>query len=152
MANPIDKYRNTHRRLRKLLQPYTDKLCPVCEAPCCRKPTRVSEFDVLLANACGCSLPSANDSASELLDAGMSILMGTHEEAEDLPPCDYLNPTGCAFPDDLRPFECTRYICTPLKQEVTAADMREIRDLLHKLGIQHRELLDAIAPKVKRGR
>ena len=144
MPNLIEKYKATHRRLRRHLQPYTTRLCPVCPEPCCRKPTKVSEFDVMLANACGCSLPSANDAAAELVDAGIRILTGDVEEKYELEPCDYLGPKGCIFPDDLRPFECARYICPYLKQEITPGGMREIRALLHRLGVLHRELLEAI--------
>ena len=147
MANPVDKYRSVHKRLRRYLSPYTDRLCPVCPEPCCRKPTKVSEFDVLLANACGCSLPSANDSAGNLIDKGFRILTGDDEPEEDLEPCDYLGEKGCIFPDDLRPYECARFICSYLKKEIKPGDMREIRDLLHKLGVAYRELRDAVTPK-----
>ena len=146
MANLIDKYRATHRRIRRLLDPYTARLCPECAEPCCRKPTKVRELDVLLANACGCSLPSANGSVSEMVQAGLDVMMGCREEAAELEPCDYLGENGCIFPDDLRPFECTRWICSFLKREITPAHMRELRDLLHKLGVLHRALEDAVRP------
>ena len=144
MSNLIEKYKSTHRRIRKILNPYTNRLCPVCPSPCCRKPTKVSEFDVLLANACGCSLPSENDAASELMDAGIRMLTGNAEEKSELVLCDYLGQKGCIFPDDLRPFECTRYICPSLREEISSNDMREMRALLHKLDVIHRDLLTTI--------
>jgi hypothetical protein len=150
MSNIVDKYRSTHRKLRRYLQPYTDRLCPVCPAPCCRKPTKVAEFDVLLANACGCSLPSANEAALELIDKGFAILAGTDTGETSMEPCDYLGEKGCMFPEDLRPFECARYMCPFLKEEIKPGEMREIRDLLHKLGVIHRELRDATNPRPKR--
>ncbi|MHB0998829.1 MAG: hypothetical protein ACYC27_06245 [Armatimonadota bacterium] len=147
MSSPIDKYRSAHKRLRRYLNPYTSRLCPVCPEPCCRKPTKVAEFDVLIANACGCSLPSANHAATDLIEVGFRILTGNNEPETDLVPCDYLGESGCVFPDDLRPYECARYICPFLKKEVSPGDMREIRDLLHKLGVIHRELREAVTPK-----
>ena len=146
MASLLDKYRATQRRIRRVFEPYTAELCPECPEPCCRKPTKVREFDVLLANACGCSLPSANDSVAEYVQAGLDSLTGKGEgeSPAEPPPCDYLGPDGCVFPDDLRPFECTRFICSFLKKAITPSDMRELRDLLHRLGVLHRELEESV--------
>jgi len=147
MANPIEKYRSTQTRIRRILDPYTKDLCPVCPKPCCRKPTRVREFDVLLANACGCSLPSANDSVSDFVQAGIDSLTGDYQDDSYIEPCDYLGENGCNFPRDLRPFECTRWMCSYLKDTIRPSDMRELRDLLHKLGSLHREIEDFVMPK-----
>jgi hypothetical protein len=147
MANPIERYRATQRRIRRILDIYTARLCPDCAEPCCRKPTKVREFDVLLANACGCSLPSANDSVSEMVNAGIEIITGERTSDGELVPCDYLGEKGCIFPDDLRPFECTRWMCSFLKREIRPGDMRELRDLLHKLGVLHRTIIDMIDPR-----
>jgi len=146
MANLLVKYRATQRRIRRIFEKYTAELCPECPEPCCRKPTKVREFDVLLANACGCSLPSVNDSVAEYVQAGIDSLTGTREgEAPAEPvPCDYVGPGGCIFPDDLRPFECTRFICSFLKKAITPPDMRELRALLHRLGVLHRELEESV--------
>ena len=149
MASLLDKYRATQRRIRRIFEKYTADLCPECPEPCCRKPTKVREFDVLLANACGCSLPSANDSVAEYVQAGLDSLAGVEEEVE-LVPCDYLGPGGCVFPDDLRPFECTRFICSFLKKAITPSDMRELRDLLHRLGVLHRELQESVGVQGER--
>jgi len=143
MSNLIAKYRATHRRIRRILEPYTAELCPQCPEPCCRKPTKVSEFDVLLANACGCSLPSANDGIADLVQAGIELMTGCREEREPAP-CDYLGPDGCLFPDDLRPFECARWICPYLKRAISPHEMRQIRALLHRLRVLRRELLEAV--------
>lgn len=143
MASLPDKYRATQRRIRRIFEPYTAELCPECPEPCCRKPTKVREFDVLLANACGCSLPLANDSVSEYVQAGLDSLADVEQEAEP-EPCDYAGPEGCVFPDDLRPFECVRFICSFLKREITPSDMRELRTLLHRLGVLHRELEESV--------
>ncbi|HEY3297279.1 MAG TPA: hypothetical protein VGK34_01385 [Armatimonadota bacterium] len=150
MPNLIEKYRTANRKLRKLLSPHTAAVCPVCPKCCCTKPTLVSEFDVLIANSCGYDLPSVNQAAEELVNAGMDVLRGEYEEREVGEPCDYLGENGCKFPDDLRPYECTRYICPHLKKVMSPGQMREMRDALHRFGTIHRELLDAIAPK-KRG-
>lgn len=150
MSNLIDKYRLANKKLRKALSRHTAELCPICPKCCCRKPTLVSEFDVLIANACGCNLPSTNSAASELVSTGMEILRGEYEEQDGGEPCDYLKlPGGCVFPEDLRPYECARYICPHLKEAMSPGEMRELRALLHKLGVVHRELIDAIAPKKK---
>lgn len=145
MANLIDKYRATQKRIRRIFDPYTAKLCPTCLQPCCRKPTKVREFDVLLANSCGCSLPSANDSGSEIAQAVIEILTGNQEEGE-LVPCNYLGDGGCMFPDDLRPFECTRWVCSNLRREMSPQDMRKLRSLLHRLGTLRRAIEDAVMP------
>ena len=149
MSDLIAKYRAAQRRLRRHFDPYTAELCPECPEPCCRKPTKVAEFDVLLAEACGCSLPSANRVISEMVQAGMDLIAGRARPDEEPEPCDYLGTNGCAFPKDLRPFECARYICPFLKREITPSDMREIRALLHKLGILHRELLETVSRRVR---
>ena len=147
MSNLIGKYRAAQRRLRRCFDPYTAKLCPECPSPCCRKPTKVREFDVLLANACGCALPSANDAIREMVDAGIRSLEGRATEELVLEPCDYLGADGCVFPDDLRPYECARWICSFMKREIPPGEMRAIRDLLHRLSVLHRELLDATGKK-----
>ena len=143
MASLIEKYRACQRRIRRCFAPYTAELCPECAEPCCRKPTKVSEFDVLLANACGCAVPSANDAVSGMVQAGLDAMTGVEPSDVQPEPCDYLGPDGCVFPDDLRPYQCARYICHSLKRAITPHDMRELRDLLHKLGVLHRELVDA---------
>jgi hypothetical protein len=147
MSNSIDKYRATHRRIRRILERYTADLCPVCSEPCCIKPTRVAEFDVLLANACGCSLPSTNPAVREKVEAGIQALLGHRDSSGRMEPCEYLGEQGCVFPGDLRPFECTRWICRPIKRAISPGEMRELRELLHKLGVLHRELLDTVTPQ-----
>ncbi|MCL6519014.1 MAG: hypothetical protein K6T99_04225 [Armatimonadetes bacterium] len=150
MASLIEKYRATQRRIRALFAPYTAELCPVCPQPCCRKPTKVREIDVLLANAFGCSLPSADQTVREYLEASISILAGGELVEQTLEPCDYLGNNGCLFPDDLRPFECVKYVCPQLKRRMTPHEMRELRYLLHKLGVHHRALIDAVMPAGRR--
>jgi hypothetical protein len=148
MANLIEKYRLTQKRIRKIFDPYTSKLCPSCPQPCCIKPTKVRELDVLLANACGYSLPSANESISEMVQAGIEALTGRYHETEQIP-CDYLVNERCAFPDDLRPFECTRWICSYIRKEMSPSDMRELRRLLHRLGVLRRAIEDIVMPRRK---
>lgn len=150
MSGILEKYRAAHKRLRRYLNPYTAKLCPTCPDPCCRKPTRVAEYDVMLANACGCDLPSVNHEVSNLVRAGILCLQGNPEAEGYLEPCDYLGDSGCLFPEDLRPFECARWICKYLKKEMSPGEMREVRAILHRLGVVHRELLETIAPQSPR--
>lgn len=149
MGNVIDKYRRIHKHLRTKLNPYTQELCPNCPNPCCMKPAKVNEFDVLIANACGCSFQSANDSVSNMIDSGFKKLRGEDDHSLELEPCDYLGEKGCLFPDDLRPYECARFICHRLRNAFSPADMRDIRDLLRKLRIAYYELKDAVVPRGK---
>ena len=149
MPNLIGKYRATQRRIRACFAPYTAQICPVCPAPCCRKPTKVAEFDVLLANSCGCSLPSANRGVSHMVEAGLLALKGVKEAEGYLEPCDYLGNDGCVFPEDLRPYECVRYVCPSLKQEISPGKMRDLRELLHKFAVLHRQLLEIVTPRKK---
>lgn len=148
MANLIDKYRATHKRIRQLLDPYTAGLCPVCPNPCCFKPTKVRDFDVILARAAGYDI-QAGDTADEFVNACVEALSGQAVEAP-LEPCDYLGECGCVFPDDLRPFECTKWMCSFLKKEISPSDMRELRRLLSRLSDLHRQIRDATMPRRRR--
>jgi hypothetical protein len=149
MSNLIDKYRAVQRRIRAYFEAYTPEICPSCPDFCCRKPTKVGEFDVLLANACGCSLPSADIASAELVEAGFRILKGLGCE-DSFEPCDYLDTDGCVFPPDLRPYECVRYICPFLKRRLSSAEMREVRTLLHRMSVIHRDLLETVHPGRRR--
>ena len=142
MSDIIRKYRSAQRRIRRLFDPYTEELCPACPKPCCRKPTKVRDFDVLLANACGCSLPMPK--TEEPVEAGIRALTGQVPEEIEPEPCDYLGPAGCVFPEDLRPFECVRYVCPFLKRALSPSDLRP---LLHRLGVLRREIQDVASPK-----
>jgi hypothetical protein len=88
-------------------------------------------------------LPSANQAAKALIQKGMDQLAGRDVTDDVDEPCDYLQEDGCVFPGDLRPFECSRWICPYLKKSLTSGEMREIRDLMHRFAAIHRELLDA---------
>lgn len=147
MSSPIIKYRAVQRRIRRLFDKYTAELCPLCPEFCCHKPTKVAEFDVLLANAHGCDLPTANESAAEMVKVGFEILTGENSEGGTLEPCDYLGPDGCLFPDDLRPYECVRFVCIYIKKALKPCEMRELRDSLHRFGVLHRELTAAVKLK-----
>lgn len=148
MANLIDKYRATHKRIRQRLNPYTDRICPACPKPCCRKPTKVRDLDVMLARAAGYDIVPGS-TAREFVDACIEALEGRATEGA-LEPCDYLGERGCVFPDDLRPFECTKWMCEFLKREVSPGDMRDLRGLLSRLSDLHRMIVDAAVPRRRR--
>ncbi|MDI6828991.1 MAG: hypothetical protein QME62_10960 [Armatimonadota bacterium] len=150
MASLLEKYRATQRRIRALFAPYTAELCPVCPQPCCRKPTKVRELDVLLANASGFQLPSANKIVADYVETSINIIAGKNLDEQIAEPCDYLGKDGCIFPDDLRPFECVKYVCPQLKSAMTPNEIRELRNLLHKLGVHHRAIIDAVMPSRRR--
>jgi hypothetical protein len=148
MANLIDKYRATHRRIRQYLDPYTARLCPTCPEPCCRKPTKVRDFDVILARAAGYDI-QARETADEFVNACVDALSGQTVD-EPLEPCDYLGEQGCVFPNDLRPFECTKWTCSFLRKEISPSDMRELRHLLSRLSDLHRQIVDATMPRSRK--
>ena len=147
MANLIDKYRATHKRIRRCLDPYTERLCPECPEPCCRKPTKVRDLDVLLARAAGYDI-EPRGTADDIVNACMDALSGA---ADPTAPeaCDYLGDRGCTFPDDLRPFECTKWTCPSLRREISPGDMRELRSLLSRLSDPHRMIVDSTLPRRK---
>jgi hypothetical protein len=137
----IRQYRQTQKDLRDLYDPFTAEQCPVCPTPCCMKPVRVDSIDIALAEAHGCRLPphgdpeaERNETAKDLLGGGIPIFF------QESVACDFLGETGCAFPRDLRPYGCTRFICDPMKRLMEPGKLKEIKHLLKKLDYLHSQI------------
>ena len=144
MSNLLRQYRRTQRQLRDLYDPFTAEHCPTCETPCCRKPVRVDAIDIALAEAHGCALPPHADPEEERNAAARDVLEGVVPiYFQESVPCDFLGETGCAYPRDLRPYGCTRYVCDPMKRLMAPSKLREIKQLLKKLDYLHDQIVAA---------
>jgi hypothetical protein len=114
-GSPLREYRRLQREIRALFDPFTARHCPTCLTPCCIKPTRVTPVDVSLALGTGHTFPHLDQPdpyAPALAHAThrLTLPMAQTDPAA-LEPCEYLHQGRCTFPDDLRPFGCTTYLC-----------------------------------------
>lgn len=141
MANPLRQYKQTQRAIRSLFEPFTAVHCPTCPEPCCRKPARVDELDVLLAETLGADLPRGNPAGDRAEAAEALITIGTMKHLDDA--CDYLRPAGCSFPADLRPLGCTTFVCKFMEREMSTRELRDIKRLARKLEEERAALLKA---------
>lgn len=142
MANPLRQYRKTQREIRTLFDAFTSTHCEQCPDPCCRKPARVDELDVLLAESLGCALP-AGDPAAERAEAAEALIrIGDmrHLDAD----CDYLLKSGCAFPPDLRPLGCTTFVCKFMERDLSTRQLQEIKRLARRMETEREALLKAV--------
>lgn len=151
MNDLIRRYRDTQRRLRAQFQPFTEEFCPVCPHPCCRKPARIRELDVMLAQAHGFTPPAGADPVADTLYTAVQYLAGEEPDffAQEIP-CDFLGDHGCTFPTDLRPHGCTRFICDIMEREMPPATLREIRRLIRKLDTQYAQIRATVTPRRKK--
>lgn len=155
MQNPLESYRRTQRELRQQFDAFTRQNCPNCPTPCCRKPARILPTDILLAESTGwkANLPTSHpDEVSHAAGEIISALHQPPESAEGLPqdePCDYLTPTGCSFPTDLRPFGCTTYICRYMHEKLDRQTLSRIKRMVRELEHKHHYLLNNIRDKIK---
>lgn len=149
-GNPLREYRRLQREIRELFDPFTARHCAGCAAPCCVKPTRVTPVDVALAVGMGHEFPHLGETdayAPALEYAGHRLA----RPAISLPMaeapieyCDYLHNGRCTFPDDLRPFGCTQYVCGPMYAHLPDETLRRLRRLLRQLEDAHTALLRAL--------
>ncbi len=151
--HPLREYRRLQREVRALFDPFTARHCAGCTAPCCVKPTRVTPVDVALALSIGHAFPHLGDidpyapsveyAGTRLAPRAISLPM-----VEDTPTptqfCDYLHKGRCTFPDDLRPFGCTTYLCVPMYAHLPGDTLRRLRRLLRQLEDAHTALLRAL--------
>ena len=149
-GNPLAEYRRLQRQLRDLYDPFTAKHCASCSTPCCVKPTRVTPFDVALAESTGHAFPHLNGEdpyrpavadASHRLGA-ISLPMAEDEPAIEY--CEFLHKGRCTFPDDLRPFGCTIFVCKPMYRHLPDDTLRRIRRLVRQLDDAHIALLSSL--------
>ncbi len=148
---PLREYRRLQREIRDLYDPFTARHCPGCAAPCCVKPTRVTPVDVALALGTGHAFPhlGAQDPYGPALEyAGHRLAPAATPlpmaPAEAVAYCDYLHRGRCTFPDDLRPFGCTMYVCGPMYANLPDETLRRLRRLLRQLEDAHTDLLRAL--------
>ena len=59
-------------------------------------------------------------------------------------PCEFLGTQGCTFPDDLRPFGCTTYICTYMIASMDRTSLTRVKRLVRELEDRHMELLSTL--------
>jgi hypothetical protein len=141
----LTRYRGAQGALRDWFDPFTAAHCPGCPTPCCRKPTQVAPFDVVLVEELGYVLPHGGQGVGEWLVAARD---GAPAESATvagvLDPCDYLGPTGCAFPPDLRPFGCAVDICIQMRLHADDAWLAEAERRADRLHRAHRSLLAAL--------
>lgn len=147
--NPVREYRRLQREIRLIFDPFTAKHCPACLTPCCIKPTRVTPVDVSFALGLGHTFPHLDGGdayAPAVSYAGnrlaLPMLPQTTKETEPaLEPCEYLHQHRCTFPDDLRPYGCTAYICNPMYAHLPDETLRRLRRLIRQLDEAHTALL-----------
>src|SRR5579884_1269620 len=151
-GNPLAEYRRIQREMRALFDPFTAKGCPGCRTPCYVKPTRVTPVDVALAVGAGhefAHLAGSDPFAPAIQDAGVRLAGGAVAlpMAEEMPAaqmCEFLHQGRCSFPDDLRPFGCTTYLCPPMYAGLPDETLRRLRRLSRQLEEAHTALLRAL--------
>lgn len=123
LMNPLQRYRRAQRVARRLFEPFTSRHCSTCETPCCRKPSWVRPFDIILVEELGYRLPAADAGrpARELL-----TLLAEGEMPAEAGACDFLDSNGCTFPADLRPFGCVASICEPMRRLLPPDDLAAV--------------------------
>ena len=162
MQNPLEAYRKTQRELRDRFDSFTQENCPNCPTPCCRRPARILPTDILLAEATGWKakiliplelLPQEKEpeaeTASEVAGYALSGLQKADETAEDLP-CEFLGEKGCTFPQDLRPFGCTAFVCQYMYARLDRQSLNRLKRLVRELEERHTLLLKMLQPQKKR--
>jgi hypothetical protein len=147
--NPLREYRRLQREIRLVFDPFTAKHCPTCATPCCIKPTRVTPVDVALAVGLGHTFPHLNGTdpyAPSVSYAGhrLSLPMLPAESEPALEPCEYLDKGRCTFPDDLRPYGCTAFLCGPMYANLPEETLRRLRRLIRQLEDAHTSVLRAL--------
>jgi hypothetical protein len=147
--NPLREYRRLQREIRLVFDPFTAKHCPTCTTPCCIKPTRVTPVDVALAVGLGHTFPHLNGTdpyAPSVAYAGhrLSLPMLPAEDGPALEPCEYLDKGRCTFPDDLRPYGCTAFLCGPMYANLPEETLRRLRRLIRQLEDAHTSVLRAL--------
>lgn len=150
-GNPLAEYRRIQREMRALFDPFTEKHCPGCAAPCCVKPTRVTPVDVALALNTGHAfrhLAGADPFAPAITDAGSRLSAGAVQlpvaGEQTVEFCEFLVNGRCSFPDDLRPFGCATYLCQPMYAHLPDETLRRLRRLSRQLEDAHTALMRAL--------
>ena len=147
-GSPMREYRRLQREIRAVFDPFTETHCATCLTPCCRKPSRVTPMDVVIASGVEGQFEHLGADPMEiaLQHAGRrlspSAIPLTLAEADaDDGPCDFLNNYRCSFPDELRPFGCTTYICPPMYRDMPELTLRRLKRLVRELSDAHEDVL-----------
>ena len=142
---PLPEYRRVQREIRAIFDPFTAKHCAGCVTPCCIKPTKVTPMDVALAVSLGHEFPHLNGAdpyAPSVSYAGSRLALPVlNADTTVLEPCEYLDTGRCTFPDDLRPFGCTAYVCGPMYAHLPDDTLRRLRRLIRQLEDAHTAVL-----------
>ncbi len=151
--NPLSEYRRLQREIRQAFDPFTARHCGTCVTPCCVKPTRVTPIDVALAVGLGHTFPHLDGgdayapavayAVNRLAPSALTLPMADGEEPP-LEACEYLHRGRCTFPDDLRPFGCTTFLCGPMYANLPDETLRRLRRLIRQLDDAHTDLLRAL--------
>ncbi len=146
--SPLREYRRLQREIRLVFDPFTAKHCPTCTTPCCIKPTRVTPVDVALAVSLGHTFPhlgGIDPYAPSVSYAGHRLALPMLPDDDPMPePCEYLDKGRCTFPDDLRPYGCTAYLCGPMYAHLPDETLRRLRRLIRQLEDAHTAVLRAL--------
>lgn len=150
--NPLGEYRRLQREIRQVFDPFTARHCAGCATPCCIQPTRVTPVDVALAVGLGHTFPhlaggDAYAPAASYAGSRLALPMATDlaPDPDAALPCEYLHRGRCTFPDDLRPYGCTAFLCGPMYAHLPDETLRRLRRLLRQLGDAHDALLRALS-------
>lgn len=144
---PLAEYRRLQREIRQIFDPFTAKHCASCLTPCCIKPTKVTPVDVALAVGLGHEFPhlsGADPYAPSVSYAGSRLSLPMLGEPAVREACEYLNKGRCTFPEDLRPFGCTAYLCGPMYAHLPDDVLRRLRRLIRQLEDAHTAVLRAL--------
>lgn len=99
-------------------------LCPSCDEDCCRRVSHrgvMDEADLLFLAAQGISeLPQA-------------------ARQDNL--CPWLGHKGCALAWNARPFACLHYVCEPLQNAMSPAELQQVRAAMAQAGDARSRLL-----------
>ncbi|HSV73956.1 MAG TPA: hypothetical protein VLH79_09370 [Chthonomonadales bacterium] len=139
--NPLAEYRRAQREVRRAFDPFTRRFCSACVTPCCVRPARVQPADILLAASAGWRPPDGIDAAVARAAEGWMEALLPAGEGSAPEPCEYLGPGGCTFPDDLRPFGCTAYLCPIMHAELDRPALDRLRRLVRRLEAAHGDLM-----------
>jgi hypothetical protein len=147
MDNPLDDYRRAQRAIRREFDPFTRAHCPTCPQPCCVHPARIAPVDVLLAEATGWRAQVeavAERDATESSAAAFAAALTGHTTETPAEPCPHLGPQGCTFPDDLRPYGCTAWVCPIMYERLDRRALSRVRRLVRDLDRAHASLMSAL--------
>jgi len=114
------------------------------------KPTRVTPVDVALAEGIGHTFPHLNgrdpydpalSNATHRLGPAAVALPMADAGGSPVEYCEFLHLGRCTFPNDLRPYGCTTYLCGPMYEHLPDETIRRMRRLVRQLDDAHAALL-----------